>query len=56
VLKECQWNLRGIGHRLWSLFHSNQATLRGHTSQVYSVAISPGGRRIVSSGDDARRR
>jgi hypothetical protein len=53
LLDECQWNLRGWEHRhLWTLYDSNQITLRGHTSGVNSVAWSADGTRIVSGGWD----
>jgi WD40 repeat protein len=53
LLEECQWNLRHVEHRhLWTLFNSNQRTLRGHTSAVLSVSISPDGKRIVSGSSD----
>ncbi len=35
---------------LWRLSHSDRRTLEGHTSDVYFVAWSPDGRRLVSAG------
>jgi WD40 repeat protein len=47
-LEDCQWSLRGWEHRhLWTRFQSKQKTLE-HDAQVFSVAISPDGKRIVT--------
>jgi WD40 repeat protein/Flp pilus assembly protein TadD len=52
-LNACRWDYRGLEHRyLYTLFHRNQATLRGHTGRVWSVAISADGTRIVSGSAD----
>jgi len=52
-LEECQWNLRGWEHHhLWTLYNSNQRTLRGHTGRVSSVALSPDGTRILTGSWD----
>ncbi len=37
---------------LWRLCHSDRRTLEGHTSDVYFVAYSPDGSRLVSAGRD----
>ena len=37
---------------LWRLSHSDRRTLEGHTSDVYFVAYSPDGTRLVSAGRD----
>src|SRR5262245_33825532 len=51
-LDECQWNLRGWEHRhLWTRVNAKQ-TFLGHTGQVWSVAFSPDGKRILFGGQD----
>jgi hypothetical protein len=53
TLEQCRRDLRGWEHQyLWTLFNTNQRTLRGHTKGVNSVAWSPDGKRIVSGSDD----
>ena len=37
---------------LWRLCHGDRRTLEGHTSDVYFVAYSPDGGRLVSAGRD----
>jgi hypothetical protein len=50
LLDDCQWNLRGIEHRLlWTLYNSNQQTLLGGAS---CLAVSADGHTIVSGGPD----
>lgn len=45
--------LRGFDlYHLWSLLHRETATLKGHHKLVRSVAFSPDGRMIASSGGD----
>ncbi len=52
-LNACDSDFRGWEHDyLYTLFTSNQQTLKGHTLAVTSVAFSPDGRRIVSGGGD----
>jgi WD40 repeat protein len=49
-LEACRWDYRGIEHRyLYNLFNYNQTTLKGHTGEVTSVAISNDSSRIVSA-------
>ena len=51
-LDECQWKLRGWEHRyLWTRINAKQ-TLVGHKRDVYGVAFSPDGKRIVTAGFD----
>ena len=51
-LEECQANLRGWEHRyLWTRINARQ-TLAGHAHEVWSVAFSPDGRRIVTGSRD----
>ena len=53
ILESCQWDRRHIEHRmLWSLYNSNQIKIKGHSSGVNGVALSPDGKRIVSAGGD----
>ena len=53
ILDSCQWNLRSFEFRhLWTLYNSNQQTLRGHTDRVSCVAFSLDGKRIVSGSRD----
>jgi len=48
-LDACRWDLRGWEHRyLYTLFKSNQQTLKGNTGSVNSVAFSPDSNRIAS--------
>src|SRR5262249_27180956 len=52
-LESCRPDLRGWEHDyLFTLFHRNQQTFRGHTRSVLSVAFSPDGTRLVSGGQD----
>ena len=52
-LDACRWDFRAWEHDyLYTLFTSNQQTMRGHTGPVYGVAFSPDGKRIVSGGGD----
>ncbi|MGH9856171.1 MAG: WD40 repeat domain-containing protein, partial [Blastocatellia bacterium] len=39
-------------YHLWSLFHQETHTLKGHESSVRSVAFSPDGRTLASGSDD----
>jgi serine/threonine protein kinase/Tol biopolymer transport system component len=39
-------------HYFWHLCHSDQFTLKGHTSYVWSVAFSPDGKRLASASND----
>jgi eukaryotic-like serine/threonine-protein kinase len=51
LLDACQWNVRGWEHRyLYTVFTSNQRTLRGHTGPVHGVSFSPDGKRLASAG------
>ncbi len=46
-------DLRGFEWYYWNhLAHSYQLTLKGHTSWVWSVALSPDGQRLASASDD----
>ena len=50
LLEDCAPELRGWEHNyLYSLFHQNQRTFRGHIDQVTSVAWSPDGQRLASA-------
>src|SRR5207248_7088277 len=52
-LDSCRWDLRGWEHRyLQTLFTARQAVLNGHTAAVLSVACSPDGTRLASTGHD----
>jgi WD40 repeat protein len=52
-LGSCRWDYRDLEHRyLFTLFNHKQTTLKGHTSMVYSVAVSGDGKRIVSGSED----
>jgi WD40 repeat protein/serine/threonine protein kinase len=53
LLDGCRSDFRGWEHDyLHVLFNSNQRTLRGHSSNVDSVAFSPDGKRLVSGSFD----
>jgi WD40 repeat protein len=53
LLDACPNDLRGWEwHRLNYISDQSLMTLRGHTSWVYCIAISPDGKRIVSGGGD----
>jgi tRNA A-37 threonylcarbamoyl transferase component Bud32 len=55
LLDECRWDFRGWEHDyLYTLFNSNQRTLRGHTFADISVAFSPDGQRLVSASGDPK--
>jgi WD40 repeat protein len=48
-----QEDLRGFEwYYLWKLWTGNPRRLRGHTGQVNSLAFCPGGRHLVSTGND----
>ena len=52
-LNACRPDLRGWEHDyLYTLFNMNQQTSRGHKGEVYSVAFSPDGKKIVSGSSD----
>src|SRR5262249_32646999 len=53
LLEGSRRDLRGWEHRyLHTLFNRGQRTLRGHTSGVYCVALSPDGKRIISGSGE----
>ncbi len=55
LLEDCAPELRGWEHNyLYSLFHQNQRTFRGHIDQVTSVAWSPDGQRLASTQGTGR--
>jgi WD40 repeat protein/tRNA A-37 threonylcarbamoyl transferase component Bud32 len=52
-LENCPLDLRGWEYDyLYTLFNSNQRTLRGHLDPVRCVAYSPDGTRLASAGSD----
>src|SRR5262249_52397818 len=52
-LEACRTDFRGWEHDyLFTLFNRDQQTLRGHTSGVSCVAVSPDGKRIASGSWD----
>jgi len=54
LLDSCPKDLRGWEwDRLSHIMDQSSLTLRGHNEIVRSAAISPDGKRVVSSGDDA---
>src|SRR5262249_40210873 len=55
-LDECQWSLRGWEHRhLWTRINAKQ-TFLGRAGEVWGVAFSPDGKRIVFGGQDGTAR
>ena len=57
LLNACPNDLRGWEwNRLSHVTDQSSVTLRGHNSIIRSLALSPDGRRIVSSGNDATTR
>ena len=53
LLDQCRWDFRGWEHDyLHTLFLSKHVIFRGHKAEVFGVAFSPDGKRIVSGSWD----
>jgi predicted Ser/Thr protein kinase len=53
LLQDCPNDLRGWEwYRLNHIMDQSVMTLRGHSDEVYGMAVSPDGKRIVSGSDD----